>query len=708
MHASSFHSSGRVEGRWTAVCARLFHKHIEDSGWQNLAKTTDSDCRGLRSAIARKVTKLLDWQQEYRVLVVGLRDLEYQEDYRSGYDDILNDFLRPALREANTYWRAVGYFSSSALEAFGTPLGEFVKNGGNIRLVTSVELSEADLEAIQSGVSKQAVCERRLERLIEEQFTDGVGDGVARLGLLLEMGRLEIQIAVPKRGTGIYHEKIGLFFDNHDFVAFSGSSNESRRAFESNRECIDVYPSWDSPSRARRKREHFEELWNHLDQGVYVYSFPEAAARKLLHICQEYRSGRRTEKTEHNKWRHQDEALEIFLKAKRGVLNMATGTGKTHTALKILEALFETNEIDTAIVTMDGNDLLGQWYGELLATRKQLPTNVHLYRDYDVYKEVQDFSLVLRKAILLVSRSGGRVRDPLRSALRQLTPTEADRTLLIHDEVHRLGSPGNRERLTGLSDQIRFRLGLSATPEREYDAAGNRFIEEHIGPELMRYELGDAIKHNILAPFHYFPLRYELTDEDRERVRDVYRKQAARAAAGDPMADEEVWIEIARVYKTSRAKLPVFVDFIKSHKDLLKRCIIFVETREFGEEVLEIVHRYRADFHTYFTGEQAATLRRFARGDLECLITCHRVSEGIDIRSLNSVILFSSARARLETIQRMGRCLRTDPANPGKIANVVDFVRTSGGGEDPNADEERCAWLTGLSTVRAEEIGSGS
>ena len=87
----------------------------------------------------------------------------------------------------------------------------------------------------------------------------------------------------------------------------------------------------------------------------------------------------------------------------------------------------------------------------------------------------------------------------------------------------------------------------------------------------------------------------------------------------------------------------------------------------------------------------------------DSLITCHRVSEGIDIRSLNTVILFSSARARLETIQRMGRCLRADPDNPNKTANIIDFIRQSDEGSEPNADEERAEWLTELAKVRFEE-----
>lgn len=641
---------------------------------------------------------------------MSLRDLTYHEDYRSGYDDILNDFLRPTLREARAYWRAVGYFSSSALESFGTPLGEFVRNGGAIRLVTSVQLSARDLMVMEGGQSRKEICEQRIHEIIDEQFSDGIGDGVARLGALLEMGRLEIRIAIPKTGSGIYHEKIGLFFDNSpdDFVAFSGSSNESRNAFENNRECIDVYPAWESAIRAKRKKAHFEQLWNFEDLGVDVFTFPDAAKKQLLRICQEHEAERSRQKEKSNKWRHQEEARAKFLAAERGVLNMATGTGKTRTALDILTSLYEKGEIDTVIVSMDGTDLLDQWFAGLLALRNNLARAMNVYRDYEAHKEVQGFALSPTNATLLVSRRGGTVRDPLVSALRALNSAQAKRTLLIHDEVHRLGSPDSRHRLENLSDSIRYRLGLSATPDREYDLEGNAFIAGHIGPELMRFELSDAIRRGILAPFNYFPLPYESSSEDREKVRDVYKRQAARAAAGEPMNKEQIWTEIAIVYKTSREKLPHFTRLIERNQHLLERSIIFVETQEYGGEVLEIVHRFRPDFHTYFSGEQSDTLKRFARGDLECLITCHRVSEGIDIRSLNSVILFSSSRARLETIQRMGRCLRTNPENPEKIANVVDFIRQGHEGDDPNADEERCAWLTDLATIRREREANES
>ena len=632
---------------------------------------------------------------------MSLRNIQYQMDYRSGYESIVHDFFRPSLREAAKYWRAVGYFSSSALESFGYPLGEFINNGGKIKLITSVELSAADLEAITTGTPKEDICGQRLEQIIEDDFAEGMGDGTVRLARLLEMGRMEIRIAVPRVGTGIYHEKIGIFLDDSDYVAFSGSSNESRNAFENNRECIDVFLSWDSDCRAERKRKHFEALWEGEDKGVDVYSFPEATTKKLLRVCGEWEAKHRRKQKRSSKWKHQDEAVEVFLTSERGVLDMATGTGKTRTAMKIMEALFDSRNIDTVVVCTDGNDLLDQWYGELISVRENIGRDIRVYRHYSKWKQVDEFALGPMRAFILLSRQNAD------RVLNQLDKAQGYRTLLIHDEVHGLGSPGNKRRLRGLSNHVRYRLGLSATPERYYDEdGGNQFIEEHIGPVLMTFGLKEAIERGILAPFNYYPLPYQPTDEDRSRIAAVHKMKHARDATGDPMDEKQLWMAIARVYKTSEAKIPIFSDFIDGKQNLLQRSIVFTETMGYGRSVLEIIHKYRSDFHTYFTREEKRILTRFARRELECLMTCHRLSEGIDIQSLNTVILFSSEKGRLETIQRIGRCLRSNPNDPGKIANVVDFIRETDNSSEPNADEERRDWLLKLSRAREKiELG---
>ena len=98
---------------------------------------------------------------------MSFRDYPFQDEYRSGEDDLISAFYHPALRAATQYWRAAGFFSSSVLEAIGAPLGEFVARGGQVRLVTSVHLEADDVAAITRGQDRKAVCEDRLLQQLE-------------------------------------------------------------------------------------------------------------------------------------------------------------------------------------------------------------------------------------------------------------------------------------------------------------------------------------------------------------------------------------------------------------------------------------------------------------------------------------------------------------------------------------------------------------
>lgn len=207
---------------------------------------------------------------------------------------------------------------------------------------------------------------------------------------------------------------------------------------------------------------------------------------------------------------------------------------------------------------------------------------------------------------------------------------------------------------------------------------------------MTSHRLQRGISRGVLAEFDYLPLTYDLTQADRDRLQAVYAKKAARAREGRPMSQEEMWTEIAKVYKTAEMKPQVFANFLPDHPNVLERCIIFVETKEYGVPILELLHNFTHLYRTYYAEDDREHLVDFAHGKIDCLITCHRISQGIDIRSLNTVVLFASARARLETIQRIGRCLRIDPRQPDKRALVIDFVRPASPTDSvPNADQER-------------------
>lgn len=646
-----------------------------------------------------------------------------KDRYQNGRDNIGRDLVGVCLFECRLYRRGTGFFSGSALKAYASAMEHVLRDGVKIEILCSPVIQDKKLISILRENSTPEKRKKTIQDVIDHVALSAIGFGINQdrndyrsilLSYLIASGQLELRFAIPKNyewpeepanDQNIYHVKNGYFkFADDEFVAFDGSFNESDSGHQHHIDRTMVFRSWVPEDKVRGLSviADVDDDWESKNEFIEVFKLSDKALKLIKTGAPERRplppkgifpASVSQPKDAHELWKHQDEAIAQFMEQRRGILNMATGSGKTQTSLKVIRKLFADGAIKTVIISTEGNDLLSQWSAQVSQLILEQPGKLRLYRHFGLtFRDVQNFLLDKKNAILITSN------ENLNKALRNLTSQEKLETLLIHDEVHRVGSPANRKSLQGLSNDIAWVLGLSATPEREYDQDGNKFIVEYIGPIIFEYGLESAIKDKILCPFNYFSIDYESTQEDRNGVSAVYAQKAARAAEGNPMSDTEVAINISKVYKLSKAKIPLFDDFIKKNQQLLKRSIIFVEEMAYGEAVLEIIHQYRPDFHTYYADDDVETLRRFATGELECLVTCHKVSEGIDIKTLENVILFASAKAKLETIQRIGRCLRVDPNNKDKIANVIDFIRKDNG--SPSSDEERCDWLTALSKIR--------
>ncbi len=294
-----------------------------------------------------------------------LSELPVKSEYRSDTDDFVRDFYVPCLSRSNVYWRAVGYFTSRGLAVAAQGVTALIKNDGRMSLVASPVLSREDQEAIKLGyAARDSIIEKSLLRQFEHAESMEDEDRLGYLAWMIAEQRLEVQIALPVASDnsikdGIYHEKLGIFFDDSsNSIAFTGSPNETSGGLVQNFEAIDVFCSWEDPqNRVARKQRHFANLWSNETIGLQILSFPEAAKQALLQFRPRNRpdeestpKGKRSAASPQalERWRHQDQALGVYLREERGVLNMATGTGKTRTALKILVELFERDEIDTA------------------------------------------------------------------------------------------------------------------------------------------------------------------------------------------------------------------------------------------------------------------------------------------------------------------------------------------------------------------------
>ena len=624
---------------------------------------------------------------------------------------LIAEFYEPALVAASRYDRGVGYFTSNWLRLASAGLAVFAGNGGHARFVVSPHMGAEDWAALNQGDQARTnqVLYEHLQSVVADLPSALESQTLSALAWMIADGLLDIRIALPRGDLdGDFHDKFGIFLeDGGDCVAFHGSQNDSAKAFR-NYESISVFYSWVDARESLRVSEHqnrFEQLWNNRDPNVRVLNLPEAIRQKLVQFTDSTgRPYQRAPETtvselEEDKWAHQTAALKNFIQAGNGVLEMATGTGKTRTALKIMGELQARGEIDAVVVTMSGTDLLKQWYKTMIAD-----TDLAVFCQFGRKKEASSYLTCRLPKVLLIAR------QQLQKVVPHLQDRDVERSLLVCDEAHGMGSPSMVRDLSGQLSRFRFRLGLSATPEREYDQDGNDFIENEIGPVVFRFGLEKAIQKGILCSFDYTALNYTLSDEDRLVIRNLIKRHHARAAAGEASSDEALYRDIARVRKTTVEKIAPFEAFLKDNPELFKRCLIFVETAKFGRDVQELLMKFRVLYHTYFEKDESENLRRFAEGGLECLISCHRLSEGIDIKSVQNIVLFASSRAKLETIQRLGRCLRIDPQNSSKRAHVLDFVDFSGqeneGTENASADINRYQWFTGLSAVTSDNGGS--
>lgn len=631
--------------------------------------------------------------------------------YRTWDGSLVSGFFEPCLQNCIKYSRAAGYFSSSVLCTWSSALERILEENVSIQLLISPELSEEDARILRETVSdekRKEILEIISDQIIAKaiEFMGNPEDSKLRLrifGWMVASGHLEIRFAIPQHieDPGIFHQKSGVFyFPWGDRVAFEGSANETNSGHARNYEKIQVFRSWipDEDHRVKGIEDDFDFLWNARDAGLLVIPLSQKSLRFIRTHAPEHRPNMKEHSEESRRWRHQEEAKEAFLNSGRGIIEMATGTGKTLTALLVFDELFDRQQIDGVVITATGNDLLDQWSRTLLRHPLIGERRFRILRQYGSHHQGQGFALNPSGAVAVVSR------DQLGRVLKQLSPDNAKHLLIIHDEVHGLGAPQCIAQLKGEHIAFGYTLGLSATPEREYDSEGSNFITSEIGPIVYRFDLKKAIQRGILAEFDYIPLPYELTDNDRSRIKAVYTKKVLREKEGRPMSKEEFWTELARVYKTAELKPNIFSEFLKGHSGVLKNAIVFVEEREYGERILPFINQYTHLYRTYYAEDDRQNLIDFAKGKIDCLITCHRISQGIDIKQLRTVVLFSAARARLETIQRIGRCLRTDPDEPTKRALVIDFIRNTKKDDIyANTDQDRSAWLSDLSNTRREE-----
>lgn len=654
----------------------------------------------------------------------GLRSAGVEGEYRSDRCDVVEDFYVPALRQAEKYDRAVGYFTASVLAVIGRGIDEFIRRGGQMRIVASPYLIAEDIAEIEAGYELRAVMEKAAVRDLERAAGDPrAARGLGKLGQLVAEGRLDIKLAYVASGNrvGMYHEKIGVFRDGEDLVAFKGSANETLSGLVGNFESIEVFRSWDEWDRVRALRisRDFEDLWEDRTSILRVTPFTETAKKVIERIALAGEeageaadvpsggapivvvpadtAGMLTIPAGLKVRDYQKQAVGNWFNEKgRGLLRMATGTGKTLTALsaaaQMTKVLHQRGEPLLTVVIAPYQHLVDQWAKDIEWF------GVTPIMAYESKAAWFGRASHLLDALALKAARGGVIITTNKTfgdaAFQSVLNRYKGRLLLIADEAHNLGA---RHIRTKLPENAEFRLGLSATPERWFDDEGTDALTSYFGKIVFEMGIGDAIKLGALCRYTYTPVVVELDSEETEMYVEITTKIARIFASqqGSDRVDEDSPLgallrKRSNLLGHARAKLPALRREIEKRGEDWYQLLYCAEGRhplsyEDGapeelsqlDQVLDLVGnrlhmpaaRYTAETKR---PERRKVLQRFADRELQAIVSMRCLDEGVDVPAARTAYLLASSSNPRQFIQRRGRVLRQAPGKA--MADIVDFI----------------------------------
>jgi superfamily II DNA or RNA helicase len=350
----------------------------------------------------------------------------------------------------------------------------------------------------------------------------------------------------------------------------------------------------------------------------------------------------------------QKEALRLWKAAgNKGIVEVVTGGGKTIFALSCVRDLAP----ETTLVIVPTVALLDQWW-----------------------EEAASFFGVSLEDINIVT-AAGRIRPGtinigvLNTASKLELGKRKLAYFLVVDECHKAASQKFRTALDGAPVAT---LGLSATPERPYDAGLEEVLVPKLGQIIYRYTYKDALRDKVIVPFELKNIVFEL-EADRQAEYDKLTRAIARAISRNGMDDERtvaLLLRRARVMNLSMNRIRLALRLVLAHK--ASRIIVFhedIEACDVIQEVLRAAKQRSGVYHSKMKLRQRAEiLSAYRRGDLNVLITCRALDEGFNVPETEVGIIAASTATRRQRIQRLGRVLR--PVKNKESAVVYSLVAT--------------------------------
>ena len=687
-----------------------------------------------------------------------LYEVDWADDgtYRPGEYNSPEKFFNDCLENSKEFDLQLGYFNSATISVLADGFATFISNGGRMRLVINHIVSEEDKEAISKGVHGGVIDCFDLTNFetLRKTFDEYQQQFFECLAFLIYNKRIDIRIIKPRNKKGISHTKSGQFRDGDSVTSFTGSANFTISGLFNNLEEITIYRS-DSidkmvQNRIQSQREEFDSIMNGKKKNIEYLSpdnlisaiqssFNDKDIEELLDVekklrkikeekairerqerkgvfCEDivdikprfpYPSGPRDyQKTAFENWKNNGQ---------KGLFAMATGTGKTITSLNCLFEIYQRKGYYKAIILVPTITLVNQWEQE--CRKFQFANITKVYSKNLTWRDEVERILFNEKyktdrepevSYIIISTYASYSREKVFNVLNGFDKV---RLLLIADECHNMGSGSLVKRLKEIP--YYRRIGLSATPERQFDDEGNKKLNKFFGSEehyTYEYSMEEAIKNGVLCKYMYYPHLVRLTPDEMEAYVELSEKIAKyfnyNTETFDHIDDVLKMLLLTRKRIVHKAvnKLEAFKSIIEKRfeeKGNLKYTLVYVPEGnkpdyvgaqdDFdGKEIIDddndaehLINIYtqavtEVDDHVtvrkFVSGQKDrdVILYDFAEGKLQVLTSMKCLDEGVDVPRSELAIFCSSTGNPRQFIQRRGRVLRTHPDK--KMAELHDLV----------------------------------
>ncbi|MBF0710653.1 DEAD/DEAH box helicase [Gemella sp. GL1.1] len=488
----------------------------------------------------------------------------------------------------------------------------------------------------------------------------------------LKLKNVEVRLS-PKESN--LHSKYYLFEQGYKEVLISGSSNLTASALKINCEWNIKLTSTSEGEIISKTREDFNRLWQISKPLTKDLIEKYAKERKVRQIVSQPLVANKTI-TSNSMQERAIDALDSSRKKgeTKALIISATGTGKTY-----LSALDVKNYKPKKVL--------------FLVHREQI-----LSKALESFKQVLNFEdgeAIIYKAGL--NRESKYIFATIQTLsreehLRKFAKDEFD--YIIIDEVHKAGADSYKKVIDYFNPK--FLLGMTATPERTDKQNIYELFDYNVAYEI---RLQEALENDLLCPFIY----YGVTDIS------IDGKLLDENESFDRLVSEERLRHIINK-----------VDYYGYSGDKV-RGLIFCSSKREAYRLSEQLNKYSYKTQA-LSGDDSQTrreevVRMLEEGQLDYIITVDIFNEGIDIPSINQVVMLRNTQSSIVFVQQLGRGLRKHDSK--EYVTIIDFIGNYKnnylipialfGDNSMNKDNYRrllmqSAALQGLTTINFEEI----